>query len=419
MALPEIVSKSIRTKGSRVSPEPGKARKVVQVERADFPSSPESPQSSGFIHAVRQFHELFDYTLMRSDQNGPGFSIVVLDVDSVRPRHLLGSKLEEALVCHLRPTDNVGWLDDERLGILLPGMSEKEAHRLAHDIRNELSKEVVFSIGQVYSYTLDGPLESRNRLDEVLIKLTSAPSCTARFNEELAYSNSQGIGTANFRSLRRSSLPAWKRAIDISGALIGLVVLSPVMLVVTVIIKVISPGPAIFKQERIGMRGKPFTMFKFRTMQLDADSSIHERYVAKLIENAQPGVAPLKKPMTKLDNHPNMIPLGKVLRKTFLDEIPQLINVLRGEMSLIGPRPPLAYELQRYPEWCLTRFNVPPGMTGLWQVSGKNLLSFDEMIRLDIRYTRSMSLWLDLLILLKTPIAIVMEIINTFMKRRH
>jgi lipopolysaccharide/colanic/teichoic acid biosynthesis glycosyltransferase len=199
---------------------------------------------------------------------------------------------------------------------------------------------------------------------------------------------------------------------DIGGALIGLVVLSPVMLAVTVLIRVISPGPALFRQERIGMWRKPFTMFKFRTMQLDTDSSIHERYVAELIGSARPGDATSQKPMMKLDNHPNIILLGKVLRKTCLDEIPQLINVLRGEMSLIGPRPPLAYELQRYPKWYLTRFSVLPGMTGLWQVSGKNLLSFDEMARLDIRYARRMSLWLDLLILLKTPVAIAMEIIN-------
>ena len=160
------------------------------------------------------------------------------------------------------------------------------------------------------------------------------------------------------------------------------------------------------------MSRRPFTMFKFRTMQLNTDSSIHEQYVLELIRNAQSGDTASQKPMTKLDNHPYIIPLGKVLRRTYLDEIPQLINVLQGEMSLIGPRPPLVYEAQQYPEWCLTRFKVPPGMTGLWQVSGKNHLSFDEMVRLDIRYARRMSLWLDLLILLKTPIAIAMEIIN-------
>ncbi|MHC4437270.1 MAG: sugar transferase [Planctomycetota bacterium] len=419
MDLPEIVRNSMRTKRSSVNPKSGDARKVVQVGRVGFSSSLGATQRRRLIHETRQFHDLFEYTRTRSDRNGSGFSLVVFDVDGVRPRHLLAGELKSILDCRLRSTDHAGWLDDERLGIILPGMSKKQAHRFAHGIRTELSKEAVFPVGQVYSYPSDESPESRNRLDELLIKTAYAPANTARFDEALAFSNNQGIGSASFRSLRRSSLPVWKRAMDISGALIGLVVLSPVMLVVTVLIRIISPGPVIFKQERIGMRGKPFTMFKFRTMRLNVDSSIHEQYVTGLIENAQTDEAILQKPMTKLDNHPDMIPLGKVFRKTFLDEIPQLINVLRGEMSLIGPRPPLAYELQRYPEWCLTRFDVPPGMTGLWQVSGKNLLSFEEMVRLDIRYTRSMSLWMDLLILLKTPVAIVTEIINAFMKRRH
>ncbi len=418
MALSEIVRKSMRTKGSKVSPKPGDARKIIQIGRAGFPSCPGTSQRRNFIHEAQQFHDLFEYSRTSSDRSGIGFSFVVFNVDSIRPRHLLAGELKQVLDCRLRPTDHAGWLDDERFGIILPGMSKKQAHHLAHDIRSELSKEAVFPIGQVYSYPIDGPFESRNHLDEVLIKPACAPSNTIRFDEALGSSNSSDIGTTSFWSLRRSSLPTWKRAMDLSGALIGLVVLSPVMLLVTVLIRIISPGPVIFRQERIGIKGKPFTMLKFRTMQLNTDSSIHEQYVTELIENAQTGDPMLQKPMTKLDNHPNMIPLGKMFRKTFLDEIPQLINVLRGEMSLVGPRPPLAYELQRYPEWCLTRFNVPPGMTGLWQVSGKNLLSFEEMVRLDIRYTKSMSLWFDLLILLKTPFAIAMEIINAFMKRR-
>ncbi|UCC45193.1 MAG: sugar transferase, partial [Candidatus Zixiibacteriota bacterium] len=270
----------------------------------------------------------------------------------------------------------------------------------------------VFPRGQVYSYPSDWTLESRNRLDEAPINSAFPPSYTAWLDELLAASDNQGGGSACLQGLRRSSLPGWKRAMDIGGALIGLVVLSPVMLVVTVLIRVASAGPALFRQERIGMKGKPFTMFKFRTMQLDTDSSIHEQHVTELIRNAQSGDAGSYRPMTKLDNHPDIIPLGRLLRKTFLDEIPQLINVLQGDMSLIGPRPPLAYELQQYPEWCLTRFSVPPGMTGLWQVSGKNRLSFEQMVRLDIQYTERMSLWLDLLILLKTPIAIAIEIVD-------
>ncbi|MHC4170543.1 MAG: sugar transferase [Planctomycetota bacterium] len=402
----------MRAKVSMVSRRPGEARDVVQVGRTGGPSCPGPSQPSGLIHAAQQFHELLERTRTTADRSSLGFSLVVFNVDGAPPHHLLADELQQALFGRLSPTDTIGWLDDERFGILLLGASGKDAHRLAHDIRAALSKETVFPRGQVYNYPLDWALESRNRLDEVPVKPAFAPSYTARFDEPLASSSNQGVGSASFPGLRRPSLPAWKRAMDIGGALIGLVVLSPVMLVVTVLIRVVSPGPALFRQERIGMKGKPFTMFKFRTMQLDTDSSIHERHVTELIGSARSGNARSHKPMTKLDNHPDIIPLGRLLRKTCLDEIPQLINVLQGDMSLTGPRPPLAYELQQYPEWCLTRFSVPPGMTGLWQVSGKNRLSFEEMVRLDIQYTRRMSLWLDLLILLKTPIAIAIEIVD-------
>jgi lipopolysaccharide/colanic/teichoic acid biosynthesis glycosyltransferase len=413
MALSEIVNKSMRFKGLKIIQKSGKRREVVPVEQASRPTCPDPSQPSGLIHTTRQFHELLKHAQTRSKRSGLNFSLVVFDVDGVRPRHLLTGELEQALICRLRTADTAGWLDDERLGILLPGMSEKDAYRLVHDIRAAMSKEAAFPKGRVYSYSSDWSLENRKLLDEVLVKPSSAHGYTAAFDEVFAFLKDQSI---NSKSFRRSSLPIWKRAMDIGGALIGLVILSPVMLAVTVLIKVVSPGPALFRQERIGMNRRPFTMFKFRTMQLNTDSSIHEQYVLELIGNAQPGDTAAQKPMTKLDNHPYIIPLGKVLRKTYLDEIPQLINVLRGEMSLIGPRPPLVYEVQQYPEWCLTRFNVPPGMTGLWQVSGKNRLSFDEMVRLDIRYARRMSLWLDLLILLKTPVAIAMEIINAIVR---
>jgi lipopolysaccharide/colanic/teichoic acid biosynthesis glycosyltransferase len=416
MALSEIVRMSMRARGLKISQKSDKALEVVQVGQASRPTCPGSSPSNGLIHATRQFHELLEHARTKSNHGDLSFSLVVFDVDGVRPHHLLTGELEQVLICRLRTVDNAGWLDDKRLGILLPGMSENDAYRLVHDICAALSKEAVFPRGQVYSFPSDLSIENRNRLDEVLGKPASAPGYTGRFDEALAYSSNREFGAESFCRLRRASLPVWKRSMDIGGALIGLVVLSPVMLVVTVLIRIVSPGPALFRQERIGMKRKPFTMFKFRTMKLDTDTSIHERYVTELIGSAQPGDAMSQRPMTKLDNHPDMILLGKILRKTYIDEIPQLVNVLRGEMSLIGPRPPLAYELQQYPKWCLARFSVPPGMTGLWQVSGKNRLSFNEMVNLDIRYARRMSLWLDLLILLKTPIAIAMEIVNAIVR---
>jgi len=152
-------------------------------------------------------------------------------------------------------------------------------------------------------------------------------------------------------------------------------------------------------------------------MDVDTDISVHKQHVAALIKSVKSDNPGLKNPMVKLDSNPQIIPLGKCIRKMCLDEIPQLINVLRGEMSLVGPRPPLSYEVEEYPQWCYGRFNTVPGMTGLWQVSGKNRLTFDEMARLDIQYSRKESLWLDIKIILKTPSAIISQIKDSLKKK--
>ncbi len=199
-------------------------------------------------------------------------------------------------------------------------------------------------------------------------------------------------------------IPVWKRHLDILGSIAGLIILAPLFVLVWLIIKIVSPGPALFKQVRIGYGGKPFTFYKFRTMDINADTTRHQQYLAELIsENSCRG----KDVMAKLDDEdPNIIPLGKFLRKACIDELPQLINVLLGNMSLVGPRPAIPYEVEQYLRWHSGRFDALPGMTGLWQVSGKNCLSFREMVRLDIRYSKNMSLMEDLRILFKTPLAI-------------
>ncbi len=204
-------------------------------------------------------------------------------------------------------------------------------------------------------------------------------------------------------------IPVWKRLMDITGAILGLILLFPVMLAIAVLIKVVSSGPVFFKQTRIGNGGKPFQFWKFRTMKVNADTCTHRNYLSDLINGCNDVEDP-GKPMAKLDpDNAQITPFGKFLRNTCLDELPQLINVLRGEMSLVGPRPPIPYEVKEYLRWHNGRFDIVPGMTGLWQVSGKNRLTFKEMIRLDIRYTRNISLWSDLKILLMTPWAVIQE----------
>ena len=163
--------------------------------------------------------------------------------------------------------------------------------------------------------------------------------------------------------------------------------------------------------------GKLFTMWKFRTMAVSTDTLVHKQYLSQLI-NGLPDKENSQEPMKKLDVGLQITFFGKILRKTYIDELPQLLNVLRGEMSLVGPRPPIPYELEEYRCWHGQRIETVPGMTGLWQVGGKNRLTFDEMVRLDIRYWREMSFWLDLKILMMTPFMIFFQIKNSIQNKQ-
>jgi lipopolysaccharide/colanic/teichoic acid biosynthesis glycosyltransferase len=205
-----------------------------------------------------------------------------------------------------------------------------------------------------------------------------------------------------------SPMPAWKRFIDVTISSTALVVLSPIFLVVALIIKVSSPGPVLLKQTRIGRGRKPFEMWKFRTMHAQAGESAHEHHVSALIKEDAP--------LTKLDaQDPRVFSAGRIIRRCYLDELPQLVNVLHGEMSLVGPRPVMPYESGKIRP--RVRFHTFPGMTGLWQVSGKNKTTFAEMIRLDIAYAENLSLRGDLKILAKTVPVIFAELVERAVRR--
>ena len=177
----------------------------------------------------------------------------------------------------------------------------------------------------------------------------------------------------------------------------------PVSVLLALYIKLVSPGPILFAQDRVGYRRKEFRMLKFRTMRPDADPTVHESHLGQLMGS--------NRPMLKLDSgDPRLVPLGRWIRAIGLDELPQLWNVVRGDMSLVGPRPCTSYEFGRYTNRDKERFEVLPGLTGLWQVSGKNQTTFQEMIDLDVRYARSQSVWLDLQIILRTVPAVLMQL---------
>jgi lipopolysaccharide/colanic/teichoic acid biosynthesis glycosyltransferase len=192
-----------------------------------------------------------------------------------------------------------------------------------------------------------------------------------------------------------------RRTLDIAVSGLLLLLMLPVILAVVLAIRIGSPGPVLFRQRRLGRGMTPFTVLKFRSMKPAADSAPHREYVKTLI-SGEAAEQPQEGGIYKLAVDDRVTGIGRFLRKTSLDELPQLWNVLRGEMSLVGPRPVIAYEVELYPDWYLERFAVRPGLTGLWQVSGRNERTYEEMVRFDIEYARKQSLLLDLKILIKT-----------------
>jgi exopolysaccharide production protein ExoY len=202
------------------------------------------------------------------------------------------------------------------------------------------------------------------------------------------------------------SKPGWKFALDITCILLALPIWLSVMILLMLVTRIASPGPIFYRQERIGLGGKPFLIWKFRTMQVNAETQTHEHYFHELMAG--------DRPMTKLDaiGDPRLAPFGRFLRASGLDELPQIFNVLCGEMSLVGPRPCTPNEFARYERWQRERVNGLPGLTGYWQVNGKNKTTFNEMIVMDLFYLRNMSVSLDLKIMLKTGAVIVGQLLE-------
>jgi exopolysaccharide biosynthesis polyprenyl glycosylphosphotransferase len=277
-------------------------------------------------------------------------------------------------------------------------------------------------------FTEIGAAEGKSVASALLTKVTSALCSTLgiehineirlSFHVFPEYSGEDGPGGPTDSTLypdleklnRNKASRMIKRAMDIAGSLLALLMLSPVLVVVALAIKVSSPGPIFFRQQRMGRHAKRFTFLKFRSMYFTDDHRIHQEYVKQLIsggsgsENGNGN----QTNVFKLTNDPRITSIGRILRRTSLDEAPQFLNVLAGQMSLVGPRPPIPYEFESYDLWHAQRLlAVKPGITGLWQVEGRSRVTFDEMVRLDLKYASSWSVWLDLKILLRTPGAVL------------
>jgi lipopolysaccharide/colanic/teichoic acid biosynthesis glycosyltransferase len=217
-------------------------------------------------------------------------------------------------------------------------------------------------------------------------------------------------GQAERHSVEKAVDSAWratqlgvKRSLDLVVAVLLIVALLPLLLVIATLVRLSSPGPILFRQARVGKEGVVFYIYKFRTMFADNDSAGHQAYYRALVR----GEAELIGGTFKLADDPRVTQVGRILRRFSIDELPQLLNVLSGEMSLVGPRPPIPYEVELYNPREYVRLSVTPGLTGLWQVSGRNTLSFKQMIDLDLMYIQRWSIWLDLLILVRTPLVVL------------
>jgi exopolysaccharide biosynthesis polyprenyl glycosylphosphotransferase len=291
----------------------------------------------------------------------------------------------------IRETDVAGWYKDRCLGVIFAELGAKDKAAVIDALRARMTEALRSRLGHEEA----GQLRlSFHWFPDDWKDRDSGNSPTAALYPDLVQ-----------REESKKISSTIKRAVDITGSALALIILAPILLAIALAIRLSSPGPILFRQERLGRHGTRFTLFKFRSMYARSDATPHIEFIKRFIAgkgDAQTGAA-ADGAVYKLTQDPRVTPVGQLLRKTSLDELPQLFNVLTGEMSLVGPRPPIPYELDAYDLWHRRRLlEAKPGITGLWQVTGRSRLRFDDMVRLDLRYAKSWSLWLDLKILLRT-----------------
>jgi exopolysaccharide biosynthesis polyprenyl glycosylphosphotransferase len=332
------------------------------------------------LYFLRQLH----LETLRAQRSKSTLSIIVLTLDkeanleSLNMNEILGIIRKKT-----RDTDISGFVNHKTLCVLLPDTDEAGAKEICAKLTNKIPQ---FSI-TTSSYP-----------DHIFESLTKNGCISPDAFPFEIWDPMDLKGESWFKSLL-------KRGIDIVGSIIGILIFMPVMLVTALAIKATSPGPVIFSQIRLGKHGAPFTFYKFRSMHVNMDNQLHRDYVNDFIKGRHEKVnqGDAEQPVYKIKSDPRVTKVGKFIRKTSIDELPQFFNVLRGDMSLVGPRPPLSYEAEKYQAWHLRRIlDMKPGITGLWQVEGRSKTEWDDTVRLDIRYIKNWSLLLDLKILLRT-----------------
>jgi exopolysaccharide biosynthesis polyprenyl glycosylphosphotransferase len=345
------------------------------------------------------FQDMIAFERKRSERSGKVYALVLVStVDNVTidQRQTLLEKTGQVLTALTRDTDVTGWHQTGfTLGVIFADIvaADKDAvvAAILARVTDTLSENL--TLEQLSQISISTSCYPENWQAE-----TSRPSNPALYPDLVSRDRSRRVAIVI------------KRIMDIVGSIVAIILFAPIIVIVAIAIKLTSKGPIFFRQERIGQHGKPFVLLKFRSMYMNNDTSVHQQW----FENFYTGKAQRHKTgddngngTFKLPNDPRVTSLGRLLRRTSMDEVPQFFNVLKGEMSLVGPRPPIRYEVDAYKAWHRGRIlQAKPGITGLWQVNGRSRVAFDEMVRLDLRYARTWSIWLDIQILLKTPAAV-------------
>jgi lipopolysaccharide/colanic/teichoic acid biosynthesis glycosyltransferase len=365
--------------------------------------------SSGSIHIGRSgvailpedlFRTLLYLERLRTERSGRHFILMLVECGNLlkRTSGSVLAKIDSAITEPTRATDIKGWyVQNSIIGVIFTEMKPANDKSVLHAISTKItaSLQAKLTVGE---------------LDAIHITFH-------RFPENWDSDSPDSAGNLILhKELRRGDVSqkaatTVKRVIDVLGSITALLVFLPLMVVIALAVKLTSKGPVLFRQVRLGQYGSKFTFLKFRSMYVNSDHRLHEEYIDRFIKGLRDAELTDGNAQTlyKLTGDPRITAIGRFLRKTSLDELPQFLNVIRGEMSLVGPRPPVPYEVERYDLWHRQRLlTVKPGITGLWQVEGRSRVKFDDMVRLDIRYARSWSIWLDIKILMQTPRAVIL-----------
>jgi lipopolysaccharide/colanic/teichoic acid biosynthesis glycosyltransferase len=353
------------------------------------------------VLSEESFHRMISLERKRSERSRKPFLLTLIDTGTYLPSEKNGkvlSKILWALSLATRETDVTGWYKTNSV----VGVTFTEI--VAEDKRS-----IVSTMLERVSSSLRNNLDSQE-LSQISISFHLFPE---DWDHELSRRPSNPIlyPDLNRREEGRRVRSFMKRAIDLVGSIVGLLAFSPLFAAIAVVIKMTSKGPIFFRQERVGQYGQPFVFVKFRSMHVENDTGVHKEWFKRFVSGQaeRHSTNGNGDGVYKLTNDPRVTRVGRLLRRTSLDELPQFINVLKGEMSLVGPRPPIPYEVNSYQAWHRGRIlEAKPGITGLWQVNGRSRLAFDDMVRLDLRYARSWCLWLDIKILLLTPKAVLL-----------